>query len=98
MCCTRLLRPLQGSKRCSFFLGLTWFELVLAAGTQCGLSFSLLYAPPEVIQSVESQAKGMRADPKTDMWAMGVIAYELLTRTRIFPASLTRAEVSFIRS
>ena len=42
---------------------------------------------------MEAQAKGMRADPKTDMWAMGVIAYELLTRTRIFPASLTKQEV-----
>jgi hypothetical protein len=46
-----------------------------------------------VIKSVESEAKGMKADPKMDMWAMGVIAYELLTRTRIFPPSLTKAEV-----
>ena len=68
-------------------------KIRMPAGSQCGLSFSLLYAPPEVINAVEAQARGMRADPKTDMWAMGVIAYELLTRTRIFPASLSKQEV-----
>jgi serine/threonine protein kinase len=58
-----------------------------------GLSFSLLYAPPEVVHAVEAKDKTVRADPAVDMWAIGVIAFELLTRARIFPPNLTKQQV-----
>lgn len=65
----------------------------LPVGSSVGLSFSLLYAPPEVIDAVERQERQVKADPAIDMWAIGVIAYELLTRARVFPPRLTRSEV-----
>jgi serine/threonine protein kinase len=54
------------------------------AGTNPGLSFSLHYAPPEVVAAVEAKEKSGRASTATDMWALGVVAFELLTRTRAF--------------
>lgn len=63
------------------------------AGTTCPLSFSLLYAPPESIFAVENGQKTTVADPAADMWALGIISYELLTARRVFPRSLTAEEV-----
>lgn len=68
-------------------------DLHAHAGSSVGLSFSLLYAPPEVIHAVERKERQVIADPAIDMWAIGVIAFELLTRARVFPARLTRSEV-----
>lgn len=65
----------------------------LRAGTTCPLSFSLLYSPPESIFAVENGQKTTVADPAADMWALGVISYELLTARRVFPRSLTAEEV-----
>jgi serine/threonine protein kinase len=53
-----------------------------------GLSFS-----PEVVLAVEAKARSVGADPAADMWAVGAIAFELLTRTRAFSSRATMATV-----
>jgi serine/threonine protein kinase len=61
---------------------------VVSAGTQRTLSFSPLYAAPEVFEAVEASAKTMEADSATDIWALGVMAFELLANTSAFPADV----------
>jgi serine/threonine protein kinase len=55
------------------------------AGTERKLSFSPLYAAPEIFQSLEAGARTMTADSATDIWALGVMAFELLAKTSAFP-------------
>lgn len=69
------------------------FGCAAEIGTTCPLSFSLLYAPPESIFAVENGQKTTVADPAADMWALGIISYELLTARRVFPRSLNAEEV-----
>ena len=57
------------------------------------LSFSLLYAPPEIIEAVVARRDYVPVDTAADVWALGVIAFELLTHSRAFPASSTRDSV-----
>jgi serine/threonine protein kinase len=47
------------------------------AGHTARLTFSLAYSPPEMIAAVEAGAVTVTADAAADMWAIGVIAYEL---------------------
>ena len=46
---------------------------------------SIGYAAPELIHALEAGERSVVADPSMDMWALGVIAYELLTCTSVFP-------------
>ena len=55
------------------------------AGSTAGLAFSLKYAPPEVIGALESGCRTVHVDAAVDIWAIGVIAFELLTGERAFP-------------
>jgi hypothetical protein len=55
------------------------------AGEQVGLTYSLLYAAPEVIAAVEAGRAHFVGSPAADVWALGVIAYELLTQSRALP-------------
>jgi serine/threonine protein kinase len=48
---------------------------------------SLPYAPPEAILAMEAGHKSLIASPAVDVWALGVIAFELLTQSRIFPVA-----------
>lgn len=50
------------------------------------LSFSLKYAAPEVVHALEAGEKAIRVEPAVDVWAIGVIAFELLTGERAFPS------------
>jgi serine/threonine protein kinase len=52
------------------------------------MSFSLTYAPPEVIAAYDAGEKNMPVSGAGDMWSLGVIAYELLTGRRAFPKEL----------
>ena len=49
------------------------------------LKYSLKYAAPEVVQAVEAGSTTIFVDAAVDIWAVGVIAFELLTGKRAFP-------------
>eukprot|EP00892_Ulva_mutabilis_P005985 jgi/Ulvmu1/3759/UM175_0006.1 len=55
-------------------------------GSMSSLSFSMKYAAPEVVHALEAGDKTIKVDPAVDIWAIGVIAFELLTGERAFPA------------
>jgi serine/threonine protein kinase len=44
------------------------------AGKVCGISYSLCYAAPEVLNALEAGEKKMEVDAAVDIWALGVIA------------------------
>ena len=56
------------------------------AGTTASLSLSLKYAAPEVVRAYEAGHKTISVDAAVDIWAVGVIAFELLTQDRAFPS------------
>ena len=60
------------------------------AGKRCRLMFSIGYAAPETIAQLESGTSSIIADPAVDMWALGVIAFELLTGAALFPHGESR--------
>ena len=57
------------------------------AGTRAGLRFTLKYAAPEVVHAFESGARDIKVDAAVDIWALGMIAFELLTEQHTFPAN-----------
>lgn len=58
------------------------------------LSFSLTYAPPEVAVVAQQQGEAVVAAEAVDMWALGLVAYELLTGTVLFqPFTATKDSV-----
>ena len=61
------------------------------------LSFSLTYAPPEMIAAFDAGERSTAVSGATDMWALGVIAYELLTCKRAFPKALKQDQVCGLR-
>ena len=48
------------------------------------LSFSPRYAAPEVLVAYEAREPLIKVDPAMDIWALGVMAYELLTDEPVF--------------
>lgn len=44
-----------------------------------------MYAPPEDVVAVEQGQVATKATAAADMWALGMMAYEALTGTRVFP-------------
>jgi serine/threonine protein kinase len=57
---------------------------VAAAGDAAQLVLSLAYAAPEVVLAHEAGARTVVASQATDIWAIGVMAFELLTTRRAF--------------
>ena len=47
------------------------------------MSYSLAYAAPETIAAAERKERVVVADPAVDVWSLGVMAYELFTRTNV---------------
>lgn len=49
------------------------------------ITFSPSYAPPEVAEALERGDRTITADAAADMWALGMMAFELLTGELVFP-------------
>jgi serine/threonine protein kinase len=54
------------------------------AGTQATPSCSPTYAPPEVLDAY-CEKRSVAVHASQDMWALGVMAFETIARTRAFP-------------
>ena len=74
----------------------TWtlidFGLVARAGDAASVGFTLLYAAPEVIVAHAAAAPSVVVDPAVDAWALGVMAFELLTGRPAFNMFFLDAE------
>ena len=55
------------------------FGLAARAGETARLGYTLAYAAPEVIAAADIGSKSVTADTAVDAWALGVMAFELLT-------------------
>lgn len=61
------------------------------AGEMASLAYSPGYAAPEVVATAEAGEARIRVAPSADVWALGVIAFELLTETRVASVDGDRA-------
>ena len=55
------------------------FGLAARTGETARLGFTLAYAAPEVVLAADMGSKSVTADSAVDSWALGVMAFELLT-------------------
>jgi serine/threonine protein kinase len=55
--------------------------------------FTLAYAAPEVILAYETGEQTHSVSPAADVWALGVIAFEMLTGEPLFGAHTSRGAV-----
>ena len=60
------------------------FGCTARTGEPAPLSFTVQYAPPEVIDAYLAKHKSIVATEAMDAWAMGVVAFELLTGAPAF--------------
>jgi serine/threonine protein kinase len=66
----------------------------VGAGRQMRLSFTLWYAAPETIIAFKTRQRYCTAAPSTDLFAYGIICYELLTGKSYYPSSVTTSEAA----
>ena len=69
------------------------FGCTARTGEPAPLSFTVQYAPPEVIDAYLANHKSIVATEAMDAWAMGVVAFELLTGTSAFALFTPREKV-----
>ena len=55
------------------------FGCAARIGSLAPLAFTLTYAPPEVVWASEAQQESLEVAAAVDAWALGVMAFELLT-------------------
>ena len=60
------------------------FSRAARAGTEMPLHLTLAYAAPESVRAFASGATTMACQPSQDAWALGVMAFELLTGASAF--------------
>eukprot|EP00892_Ulva_mutabilis_P002847 jgi/Ulvmu1/12563/UM091_0004.1 len=60
------------------------FGSTAEAGVVAPLSYTLVYAAPEIAEAGAAGLKTVVADPAIDAWALGVVAFELLTGASTF--------------
>eukprot|EP00892_Ulva_mutabilis_P003554 jgi/Ulvmu1/1570/UM110_0033.1 len=61
------------------------FGCAARADREVSLTFTPSYAPPEVAMAAERGDRTIVADAAADMWALGLMAFELLTGGPVFP-------------
>ena len=67
---------------------------VMHAGASVAITFTPRYAPPEVALATECGEQSIVAGTAADMWALGVMAFELLTNEPVFmPLVATRESI-----
>jgi serine/threonine protein kinase len=64
-----------------------------AAGSIAPLNYSLNYASPEVVSGAKAGATNSCTTPVADIWALGVMAFELMLLKRAFPPSMSEREI-----
>ena len=69
------------------------FGCTARTGELAPLSFTLQYCPPEVLRAWLMREKEVVAAEAMDAWAMGVVAFELLTGHDAFSFGTGRAQV-----
>lgn len=57
------------------------------------MSFSLRYAAPETVAAFEAKELTVGVDSAVDMWALGIMAYELLTDAPVFKRDSTKKDI-----
>lgn len=67
-------------------------------GEPSPLSFTVQYAPPEVIAAYLSKDKTIIATEAMDAWALGVVSFELLTGGTAFPVGTHSKQVRSLLS
>lgn len=65
---------------------------VMHVGASVPITFSPSYAPPEVAMALEHKNANISADGAADMWALGIMAFELLTNEPVFPPFVSTRE------
>lgn len=65
----------------------------MVAGTLAPSTFTFRYAAPETINALEQQTSSVVATKAVDSWALGVMAWELITGKPCFPDTTTNQEV-----
>lgn len=65
----------------------------LRAGSETSPMSIMQAAAPEVLLAAESECPVVEANPATDVWALGVVAYELLTSSNIFPPGTDQEDI-----
>jgi serine/threonine protein kinase len=63
------------------------------AGEKCPLGFTLKYAAPELVDAYEGNQQVTCAATAADIWALGIIAFELLTKEPAFRVGAADGEV-----
>ena len=69
------------------------FDKAVPSGQAVPPAYTLSYAPPEVLVAAEAGHGGIVADASQDVWALGVVAFELLTGTKAFDAAPEAADL-----
>ena len=60
--------------------------MLCCAASTTRLTFSMAYSPPETLHAVRAGEHTITSDPSADIWAIGVITYELVLGRPAFPA------------